>query len=227
MLSEGCIPAMLAGAADEVYGQTYFNYDLIGYLCVGDEERDYRVRLDVGKRKMIGEGAGMLVMETLEHARERNAAVLGEVLGYGMSMDAGPFESQNMTTEGLEWTIESACSRAGIGPGDIELVAWAPQGNAQDGKVLGALERVMSDANPPAMAATSLNTGYIESASILVSLASVLEAIRSGTKLWPQLTGLGELDSRTLSGPPKYVLACGSSDVGYNFAMVVKPGPVA
>ena len=59
-LTENRCRAILAGAADEVYGQTFYNYDQIGFLYAGAEESDYRLRLDNEKRKVLGEGAAML-----------------------------------------------------------------------------------------------------------------------------------------------------------------------
>ncbi|MBD3239418.1 MAG: radical SAM protein [Chitinivibrionales bacterium] len=227
MLSRGRIPAMLACAADEVYAQSYFNYDLIGYLHQGEHERDYRVRLESGKRKVIGEGAACVMMETLSAAREREAPVLGEVLGYGMSMDAGPFLAQNLAIEGLVHAIELALRRAGVGPDGIDAIVWAPQGNLQDRKVIDAVCEAIGERTNLPFAATSLHTGFIEAASALQALGLTLVALQNGSGLWPQRTGLPEIDARALERAPRCLLACGSSDLGYNYAVVIRPGPVA
>lgn len=227
MLSRGRIPAMLACAADEVYAQSYFNYDLIGYLYQGENEQDYRVRFESDKRKVIGEGAACVVMETFSAAREREAPVLGEVLGYGMSMDAGAFLEQNLTTEGLVHAIEQALRCADIAPEAIDSVVWAPQGNKQDRKTIDAVRQAFGERPDLAFAATSLNTGFIEAASALQALGLVLVALNDGRGLWPQRTGLRDIDGRVLRRDPRHLLVCGSSDLGYNFALVVKPGPVA
>ena len=57
-----------------------------------------------------------------------------------------------------------------------------------------------------------------------MSLASALAALDVGTELWPQRTGLAELDNRPLITPPEFILALASSDVGYNFAVVLRRG---
>jgi 3-oxoacyl-[acyl-carrier-protein] synthase II len=216
---------ILAGAADEVYGQTFYNYDGMGFLFSGAEESDYRLRLDGAKRKVLGEGAAMLVMETAESATARGAKILAEVLGYGMSMDAEGFLAANLGTDGLKHAVELALSRAGITPEQIGLLVWAPQGNRQDEKVLKVGAEIFGGrfAQLP-LVTTTFNTGYIESASILVSLASALAALDAGTELWPQRTGRPELDNRPLAAPPEFILALASTDFGYNFAAVLRRG---
>ena len=224
-LAEKRARIILAGAADEVYGQTFSNYDGMGFLFSGAEENDYRLRLDSGKRKVLGEGAAMLVMETAESAAARGAAILAEFLGYGMSMDAGGFLAANLGANGLQHAVRLALSRAGIEPGKIGLLVWAPQGNLQDDKVLKAGAEIFGGrfAQIP-LVTTTFNTGYIESASILVSLAASLAALEQGAELWPQRTGLPELDNRAPAAPPEFILALASTDVGYNFAVVLRRG---
>jgi 3-oxoacyl-[acyl-carrier-protein] synthase II len=224
-LAEKRARIILAGAADEVYGQTFYNYDGMGFLFSGAEENDYRLRLNSDKRKVLGEGAAMLVMETAESAAARGAKILAEVLGYGMGMDAEGFLAANLGTAGLKHAVELALARAGIAPEKIGLLVWAPQGNRQDEKVLQVGVEIFGErfAQLP-LATTTFNTGYIESASILVSLASALAALDAGTELWPQRTGQPELDNRALTALPEVILALASTDVGYNFAAVLRRG---
>ena len=222
-LAEGRAKCILAGAADEVYAQTYFNYDLMRLLYEGEDEENYRCIPTEKKRKVLGEGAAALTMETLDAARERGARILAEVLGYAMPHDAGPFGEQNMGTDGIALACAQALARSMVDAGAIDLVVWAPQGNAQDVKVLDGLRRTFGgrfESIP--LVTTTFHTGFIESASILVSLGAALTAIDQGTGLWPQRTGLEDIDRRKPDKAPSHVLAVGSSDVGYNFAVVLK-----
>ena len=102
---------------------------------------------------------------------------------------------------------------------------WSPQGNRQDLKVLQAGEEIWGEvfARLP-LVTTTFNTGFIESASILVSLAATLAALESGSELWPQRTGLPQLDERTPTGIPDIILALASTDLGYNYAAVIRRG---
>ena len=142
-----------------------------------------------------------------------------------MSVDAEGFLAANLGTAGLKHAVELALARAGIAPEQIGLLVWAPQGNRQDEKVLKIGADIFGERfTQLPLVTTTFNTGYIESVSILVSLASALAALDAGTELWPQRTGLPELDNRRLTASPEYILALASTDVGYNFAAVLRRG---
>ncbi len=221
-LRQGRAQAMLAAASDQLYYQMFYNYNLIGFLKQGHAENVFALDMQEPKRKVIGEGAATLVMETMQAALDRGAPVLAEVLSYGMCVDGQEFSGQSLRCGGLAHACEVALSRAGIGWRDIGLAVWAPQGNAQDAKVLDVLSASGLGAVP--LAATTFNTGYIETASILVGVACALAALKDGKGLWPQKTGVADIDNRTLSAPPSHVLALASTDLGYNFALVLSPG---
>jgi 3-oxoacyl-(acyl-carrier-protein) synthase len=178
----------------------------------------------------------MLCLETAARATGRNAPILAEMLGYGMSMDADGFLTPNLGAEGLARAVRLALSRARVPAAAIGLLVWAPQGNRQDLKVLRAAEGIWgSDFPRLPLVTTTFNTGYIESGSILVSLAAALAALETpggpspcelptAELLWPQRTGLPELDGRKLERLPEYLLALASTDLGYNFAAVFRRG---
>jgi 3-oxoacyl-[acyl-carrier-protein] synthase II len=224
-LKEGRARVMLAGAADEVYAQTFYNYDGMDFLFSGEAESNYRLRPAAAKNKVLGDGAAMLTLETADSAQQRGARILGEVLGYGMSMDAEGFLAPNLGTDGLRHAVDLALSRAGVSARDVGLIVWAPQGNQQDLKMLGVAEHLLGDAFADIpLVTTTFNTGYIESASILVSVAAALESLSRDEDFWPQRTGLPDLDQRPSRARSDVVLTLGSSDVGYNFAVVLRRG---
>jgi 3-oxoacyl-[acyl-carrier-protein] synthase II len=223
-LAQGQARQIIAGAADEIYPKSYWKYNLIDFLCQGEQEKNYQIRLDNLRQKVLGEGAGMLVLEDWQSAQERQAHILGEVLGYGMSMDAGPFIQQNLDIEGLMHACSLAIKRSEVKITDIDLVLWAPQGNIQDKKVIDVCKKILETGYEQVpLVTTTFNTGYIESASVLVTLACALLALQEGNDLWPQLTGLPEIDNKKLRKDPRNILVLASSDLGYNFAVVVKP----
>ena len=88
--------------------------------------------MEFEKRKVLGEGSAMFVMETAESATARGAKILAEFVSYGMSMDAEGFLAANLGTDGLKHAVQLALTRAGIAPEQIGLLVWAPQGNRQD-----------------------------------------------------------------------------------------------
>ncbi len=228
MLAAGRAKAMLAGAADEVYDQMYWNYDYMHYLWPDADAEQYRLRSDSAICKVVGEGAAILAMEPLEEARARGVVPLAEVLGYAMSMDADAFEGPCLASEGLSRTCREALARAAISVTDVDLLVWAPQGNAQDDKTLEALRAIFGpELGGLPLVTTTFNTGYIESASILVSLVAALSAVRQDGGLWPQVTGAPWIDGRSVARPVRHILALGSTDIGANSALVLRAGDPA
>ncbi len=71
---------------------------------------------------VMGEGAGILVLEELEHARRRGAAVLAELAGYGASCDANHLTAPHPEGRGAAQAIRIALSSAGLAPGDVDYV---------------------------------------------------------------------------------------------------------
>jgi 3-oxoacyl-[acyl-carrier-protein] synthase II len=225
MVAGGKAKVMLAGAGDEVYDQMFWNYDYMKYLWPDADADMFRLRSDDAVRKVVGEGAAVLALESLDEARERGVVPLAEVLGYAGTMDADGFKDPCLAPDGLYECCRLVLERARLGVAEIDLVVWAPQGNAQDDKMLAALRTLLGlELGGIPLVTTTLNTGYSESASILVSLAACLAALKQDGSLWPQITGAEWIDSRRLARPVRHILALGSTDVGMNQALVVKVG---
>jgi 3-oxoacyl-[acyl-carrier-protein] synthase II len=71
---------------------------------------------------VIAEGAGILLLETLEHARARGAAILAEVAGFGMSSDGHHITAPDPTGRGAVRAMRAALGDAGVTPGDVDVI---------------------------------------------------------------------------------------------------------
>jgi len=81
---------------------------------------------------LLGEGAGILVLETEESARRRNAKIYGSILGYGMSCDA--HDVSNPDTNGLILAVKRAIKMAGISYEDVSMIKAQGTGSAHGDK---------------------------------------------------------------------------------------------
>ena len=71
---------------------------------------------------VIGEGAGILILEELEHAIKRNASILSEFLGYGVCADAYHLTSPEPNGEGVDRVIRIALGHAGVSPEEVDTI---------------------------------------------------------------------------------------------------------
>lgn len=219
VVSEGAAKNMLAVAADEIYKQELDGYEQIGNLHVGDVEKDFHLNYSSYFKSVLGEGASALFVESLENAEARKAKILAEIISFSSTSDVCGFLSPNLDNDGLLRAASDALDRAAMKAEDVDLIVWSPRGCAQDSASIFVRDKMF--ANVP-MVATSLNTGYQETASILNALVCVLEASSKKLPLWPQITGVKDMDSQPLPENPRNVLCIASSHIGNNYALILR-----
>ncbi|WP_045513366.1 MULTISPECIES: beta-ketoacyl-ACP synthase II [Kosakonia] len=211
----------LAGFAAARALSSSFNDDPTAASRPFDRDRDGFV---------MGEGAGLLVIESLEHAQARGATPLAELVGYGTSADAYHLTAGPEDGNGARRAMEAAIRQAEITTADIQHInAHATSTQVGDKGELAAIKGLFGDA-PVAITSTKSATGHLLGAAGGIEAIFTIQALRD--QVVPPTLNLHHPDSEAeglhlvaLTAQPleiRYALSNGFGFGGVNASLLLK-----
>ncbi len=130
---------------------------------------------------VLGEGAGILILERLEHAQQRGATILAELLGYGATADAYHITMPDEIGSGAAMAMELALKQAGLEPTQIDyLNAHGTSTQANDRLETLAIKRIFGDTTRVPVSSSKSQFGHLLGAAGAVEALLCVLAIREG-----------------------------------------------
>ena len=200
MIKDGDADIMLAGGAESTInplGVAGFAQARALNTAFNDRPEQASRPYDKGREGFVmGEGAGVVVLEEYEHAKKRGAKIYAEVVGYGLSGDAYHVTAPHPEGRGAELAMKMALRKAGLKPEDIDYVNAHGTSTMADTIELAAVKRVLgNDLGGASMSSTKSAIGHLLGGAGAVETIFCILAIRD--QIVPPTLNLDDPDEGT------------------------------
>ncbi|HHX62696.1 MAG TPA: beta-ketoacyl-ACP synthase II [Epulopiscium sp.] len=183
-LKSGINDVILAGGSEaSITPLGIAGFQALTALSLSEDPKRASIPFD-GERDgfVMGEGAGILVLETLDHAQKRGAHIIAEVVGYGATGDAYHITSPDPSGEGAARAMEEAINEAGINKGEIGYInAHGTSTPYNDKFETIAIKNVFGEmAKDIQISSTKSMTGHLLGAAGAVEAIAIAKALEDG-----------------------------------------------
>ncbi len=197
LIRMGRVDQALAGAGEApIFPMGVAAFDRVGAVSRLNDDPEHASRpFDKNRAGLVfGEGAGVLVLETLEHARARGASILAEIVGYGTTSDAFHLTAPHPEGLGASKALRLALDDARLRPEDIHYInAHGTATDLNDPMETMAVKRVFGEhAYQIPMSSTKSVTGHCMGATAAMEAAFAVLALRD--QIAPPTMNLSEPD---------------------------------
>ena len=180
MITRGEADVVVAGGTEAALtGVCLAAFRRMGALSREGVSRPFDARRD---GFVMGEGAGVIVLEREEHAKARGATIYGRIVGYGASNDAFHITQPDAEGRGARKAMLATLADAGISPADVGYLNAHGTGTPFNDKIeTAAIKSVFNGSNtPPPVSSTKSAIGHLLGAAGAVEAVACLEAVRRG-----------------------------------------------
>jgi 3-oxoacyl-[acyl-carrier-protein] synthase II len=224
LVRSGQAQRVLAGGYDALSHLVFAGFDSLQALSTTQCRPFDAARDGLG----LGEGAAMLCLESLEHAEERGAEILGELTGYGAASDPHHLTQPDPEGDAAFEAMAAACDSARVAPSQIDYINAHGTGTPlNDAAEALAIRKLLGSANVPA-SSTKSSVGHLLGAAGAIEAVVCLMALREG---WlPPTSTVREIDSscdfpfvrEPTRAEPRCVLSNSFGFGGANAALVLR-----
>jgi 3-oxoacyl-[acyl-carrier-protein] synthase II len=178
MIERGTADVVVAGGAEAAMTTLCIAaFRRMGALSSEGVSRPFDARRD---GFVMGEGAGVLILEREEHAQARGATVYGRIVGYGASNDAFDMVQPDEFGAGALIAMRAALADAGVGPGDIGFISAHGTGTPINDRVESIAIRSLFGEGAPPVSSTKSAIGHLLGAAGSTEALVCIEALRRG-----------------------------------------------
>ena len=173
-IKEGRAQVMIAGGSEATINETAISgFAALTALTKNEDPMNASMPFDQNRNGFVlGEGAGAMILEDLEHAQKRDAKILGEIVGYGATSDAFHITSPDPEGNGAARAMKLAIDEAGIAPEKVGYInAHGTSTHANDVGESRAIKKIFGKNSSVLVSSTKGMTGH------LLGAAGAIEAI--------------------------------------------------